>query len=181
MRPRLTVFTGSRFGADPQYADAAAALGHRLAQRGVGLVYGGGHVGLMRVVADAAVAAGGEVIGVIPEHMVEGEDGHDRITRLEIVADMHARKTRMAELGDAFLAMPGGIGTLEELFEIWAWRHLGLHQGQFGVYDVGDFWQPLLQMAQHMVETGFLSEAAHQVLHVFTTPDDVIDGLLSRR
>lgn len=176
--PRLTVFTGSRRGVDRRYAAAAEALGRRLAARGVGLVYGGGQIGLMGVVADAALSADGEVIGVIAEHMLDAETAHSRVTRLEVVTDMHTRKTRMAQLGDASLALPGGIGTLEELFEIWTRRQLGLHDNPFGLLDVAGFWEPLLGMADHMVETGFLSAGTRQQLLVVTEPDEAIDRLL---
>ncbi|MDO5493887.1 MAG: TIGR00730 family Rossman fold protein [Nesterenkonia sp.] len=176
---RIAVFTGSRPGRDPAFAEAAADLGRRAAERGVGLVYGGGRVGLMGVVADAAADAGGEVVGVIPAHMGVAEDAHHGITRLEVVEDMHARKERMAALADGFVALPGGIGTLEELFEIWTWRQLGLHAKPVTLYDVDGFWRPLLTMIDHMVESGFLSPRTRDELQITTGPDRAIDCLLT--
>lgn len=174
---RLTVFTGSRTGNDPAFSGVAAALGRAAAARGIGIVYGGGSVGLMGIVADAAAAAGGEVIGVIPEHMVSAEDAHHGITRLEVVEDMHARKQRMAALADGFLALPGGIGTLEELFEVWTWRQLGLHTKPVVLYDVDGFWSPLLRMTDHMVDSGFLSAQTRDELQLATDVDDALDRL----
>ena len=143
---RVAVFTGSQAG-PPSHRDAAAAFATDLARAGVGIVYGGGHVGLMGVVADAALAAGGEVVGVIPQHLVDDEVAHPGLPRLEVVDSMHERKARMADLADAFVALPGAAGTLEELFEAWTWGMLGLHAKPTALLDVDGFWQPLLDPA----------------------------------
>ncbi|MCU1605443.1 MAG: Cytokinin riboside 5-monophosphate phosphoribohydrolase [Modestobacter sp.] len=152
---RIAVFTGSQAG-PPAHQRAAAAVAADLARAGVGVVYGGGHVGLMGVVADAALAAGGEVVGVIPQHLVDDELAHPGLPRLEVVADMHQRKARMAELSDAFVALPGAAGTLEELFEAWTWGMLGLHAKPTLLLDVDGFWQPLLAQLRRMVDDGYL-------------------------
>ncbi|MBF3199764.1 TIGR00730 family Rossman fold protein, partial [Pseudomonas aeruginosa] len=135
----VCVFCGASPGASPVYQEAAVALGRHLAERGLTLVYGGGAVGLMGTVADAALAAGGEVIGIIPQSLQEAEIGHKGLTRLEVVDGMHARKARMAELADAFIALPGGLGTLEELFEVWTWGQLGYHAKPLGLLEVNGF------------------------------------------
>ena len=152
---RIAVFTGSRSG-PPAHAEAAAAFATGLAAAGVGIVYGGGHVGLMGVVADAALAAGGEVVGVIPQHLVDDELAHPGLPRLEVVGSMHERKARMADLSDAFVALPGAAGTLEELFEAWTWGMLGLHTKPTALLDVDGFWQPLLAQLRRMVDDGYL-------------------------
>jgi uncharacterized protein (TIGR00730 family) len=158
------------------YADAVAELAKTLAAERVGLVYGGGKVGLMGHVADAVLQAGGEVTGVIPQLLVDGETAHRGLTRLEIVADMSERKRRMAELGDAFIALPGGPGTLEEFFEAWTWQNLGIHTKPVALYDVNGFWQPLLTMIDHMVEAGFLAQQYRDALIVARTPRDLLDA-----
>ena len=158
MRPsptRIAVFTGSQSG-PPSHAAAAAAFARDLAEAGVGIVYGGGHVGLMGVVADAALEVGGEVVGVIPQHLVDDELAHPRLPRLEVVQSMHERKARMAELSDAFVALPGAAGTLDELFEAWTWGMLGLHAKPTALIDVDGFWQPLLAQLRRMVDDGYL-------------------------
>jgi uncharacterized protein (TIGR00730 family) len=152
---RIAVFTGSQSG-PPSHQRAAAGFAADLARADVGIVYGGGHVGLMGVVADAALAAGGEVVGVIPQHLVDDELAHPGLPRLEVVADMHGRKARMAELSDAFVALPGAAGTLEELFEAWTWGMLGLHAKPTLLLDVDGFWQPLLAQLRRMVDDGYL-------------------------
>ena len=179
-RPRwVTVFAGSSPGVDPAYAGAAAELGGHLAAQHIGIVYGGGGSGLMGAVADAALTAGGEVVGVIPQALMDRELAHPGLTRLEVVADMHERKRRMAALGDAFVALPGGIGTLEELFEVWTWQQLGFHAKPIALYDVGGFWQPLVSMAEHMVAAGFLGHAHRELLIVRETPTGLIEALTS--
>jgi uncharacterized protein (TIGR00730 family) len=152
---RIAVFTGSQSG-PPAHRAAAAAFATDLAEAGVGIVYGGGHVGLMGVVADAALAAGGEVVGVIPQHLVDDELAHPGLPRLEVVDSMHERKARMADLSDAFVALPGAAGTLEELFEAWTWGMLGLHAKPTALLDVDGFWQPLLAQLRRMVDDGYL-------------------------
>ena len=152
----VCVYCGSNAGNRPVYAERAAALGQRLAREGIAVVYGGGNVGLMGVVADAALEAGGEVIGVIPEQLVNWEVAHRGLTRLEVVADMHTRKMRMFDLSDAFIALPGGFGTLDEMFEMLTWRQLGLGDKPCAFLDVDDFYDPLLAMLDRMVAERFL-------------------------
>ena len=152
----VCVYCGSNSGARPLYADRAAALGARLAREGLTLVYGGGNVGLMGIVADAALAAGGEVIGVIPGQLVEWEVAHRGLTRLEVVANMHERKARMFDLSDAFVALPGGFGTLDEMFEMLTWRQLGLGDKPCAFLDVDGFYAPLAAMLDRMVDERFL-------------------------
>lgn len=161
---RLTVFTGSSSGNSPEYLQAVQNFGRDIAASGYGIVFGGGHVGLMGAVADAALEAGGEVIGVMPQSMADREVPHQGLTRLEMVPDMHARKARMADLGDAFVALPGGAGTLEELFEIWTWQQLGLHTKPVALYNVDGFWDPLITMLDHMQSQGFIRPAFRQAL-----------------
>src|SRR4051794_3008318 len=162
---RGAVFTRSQAG-PPSPRAAAAAFAARLAEAGVGIVYGGGHVGLMGIVADAALAAGGEVVGVIPQHLVDDELAHPGLPRLEVVQSMHERKARMADLSDAFVALPGAAGTLEELFEAWTWGMLGLHAKPTALLDVDGFWQPLLVQLRRMVDDGYLDGARLDALGV---------------
>ena len=152
----LCVYCGSNAGSDPAYAAQARALGARLADEGIALVYGGGNVGLMGIVADAALAGGGTVIGVIPQQLVDWEVAHRGVTRLEVVESMHARKQRMFELSDGFVALPGGFGTLDEMFEMLTWRQLGLGRKPCAFLDVGGFWSPLMAMLDAMVRERFL-------------------------
>ena len=152
----VCVYCGSNAGNKPAYAERAAALGTRLAQERLALVYGGGNVGLMGIVADAALAAGGEVIGVIPEQLVGWEVAHRGVTRLEVVANMHERKARMFDLSDAFVALPGGFGTLDEMFEMLTWRQLGLGDKPCAFLDVDAFFAPLVAMMDRMVDERFL-------------------------
>ena len=159
----ICVFCGSSFGNDPRYRDLAALTGTVIAQWGSRLVYGGGRVGLMGVVADAALAAGGEVVGVIPASLVEREVEHTGLTELHVTATMHGRKALMADLSDGFLALPGGYGSLDELCEILTWSQLGIHAKPLALLGTGGFWEPLLAAFDHAVVTGFLS-AAHRAL-----------------
>jgi len=152
----VCVYCGSNAGSRPVYAERAAELGARLAQQNIALVYGGGNVGLMGIMADAALAAGGEVIGVIPEQLVNWEVAHRDITRLEIVANMHERKARMFDLADGFIAMPGGFGTLDEMFEMLTWRQLGIADKPCAFLDVDGFFEPLIAMMDRMVAERFL-------------------------
>lgn len=157
---RITAFMGSAVGHDPAHLRTATAFGRDLAAAEIGLVYGGGRVGLMGAVADAVVAGGGETVGVIPRHLADKEIAHPGLTTLEVVESMHARKQRMAELADAFVVLPGGAGTLDEFFEIWTWQQLGLHTKPVFLLDAGGFWRPLLDLIDHLVDTGFVG--AHQ-------------------
>jgi len=157
---RVAVFCGSSAGREPGYATAAADFGRELARAGVGIVYGGASVGLMGVLADAALAASGEVIGVIPGGLFAAEVPHQGLTRLQVVGSMHERKAVMAELADAFAALPGGLGTLDELFEILTWRQLSLHAKPVALVDVGGFWDPLVALLDELTAAGFVPVAA---------------------
>ncbi|HEX4932615.1 MAG TPA: TIGR00730 family Rossman fold protein [Gemmatimonadaceae bacterium] len=174
---RVCVFCGSSPGARPEYAAAAAALGTRLAQRGMGLVYGGARVGLMGAVADAALAAGGEVIGVIPRALVEREVAHSGLADLRVVSSMHERKATMADLSDAFVALPGGIGTFEELFEVWTWGQLGLHAKPVALLDSGGYYAPLVAFLDHAVEERFIRPGHRAALLVERDIDALLDRL----
>lgn len=160
----LCVYCGSAAGASPVYADAARALGRELVRRDIGLVYGGGNVGLMGAIADEVMANGGRATGVIPEALMKREVGHHGLTELHIVKDMHERKAMMAELADGFIAMPGGFGTLEELFEVTTWAQLGLHQKPIGLLNVHGFYDGLTGLATHLVSEGFVRPDHAQLL-----------------
>ncbi len=162
----ICVYCGSNAGNKPVYAERAQALGARIAAEGLQLVYGGGNVGLMGIVADAVLAHGGEVVGVIPEQLVQWEVAHKGVTRLEVVANMHERKARMFDLADAFVALPGGFGTLDEMFEMLTWRQLGLGKKPCAFLDVDGFYAPLIGMIDRMVEERFLhAEQRHDLWH----------------
>ncbi|WP_275291083.1 TIGR00730 family Rossman fold protein [Amycolatopsis sp. La24] len=176
---RICVFCGSAQGFSPEYAEAAAGVGKLLAQRGIGLVYGGASVGTMGVVANAALAAGGEVIGVIPEVLSNVEIAHGGLTELHVVADMHQRKAKMAALSDAFVALPGGVGTLEELFEVWTWAQLGIHRKPIGLLDVAGYYSPLVAFADQMLEKGFLRPETRELISVASDADKLVD-IISR-
>ncbi|QFU00330.1 LOG family protein YvdD [Halomonas sp. THAF5a] len=177
---RFCVYLGSREGRDPQHLAAAERLGEELARRGHGLVYGGARVGLMGRLADAVMAAGGEAIGVMPDHLVEREQAHQGLTRLVRVRNMHERKASMAAHADAFIALPGGIGTLEELFEAWTWHYLGLHDKPIGVLDSAGFYAPLLTFLDSTVEQGFLDGRTRAELIDAADPADLLDALEAR-
>jgi len=170
----VCVYCGSRHGAKPAYTAAARALGEAIGARGWQLVYGGGKVGLMGEVADATLAAGGRVVGVIPETLMRREVGHPGLTELHVVPTMHQRKQMMAERADAFIALPGGIGTLEELYEVWTWRQLGYHDQPIGLLNVDGFYDGLLQFMQHTVTEGFLSGEQQAVLRVGSDPQTLL-------
>jgi hypothetical protein len=152
----VTVFCGSNHGFEAIYTAAARDLGALLARSGISIVYGGGRVGLMGELADSALAAGGEVIGIIPRALWEREVGHRALSKLHVVETMHARKEMMASLADAFIALPGGLGTLEEIFEVWTWAQLGIHRKPLGFLEVDGFWSPLMQFLDRSVTAGFL-------------------------
>jgi uncharacterized protein (TIGR00730 family) len=173
----VCVYCGSRFGASPAFLSAARALGQAIATRGWRLVYGGGNVGLMGATADAALEAGGQVVGVIPERLMNREVGHRGLSELHVVQTMHERKRLMAELADAFIALPGGIGTLEELFEVWTWRHLGYHDQPIGLLNMGGFYDPLLAFMSHTREAGFIDDHQQAMLTVSADPLDLLDRL----
>jgi uncharacterized protein (TIGR00730 family) len=174
---RVCVFCGASSGRLPAYADAARSFGAALAGRGLGLVYGGGRVGLMGAVADAALAGGGEVIGVIPQELVDRELAHDGLTELHVVGSLHERKALMAELADAFVALPGGFGTLDELLEQLTWSQLGLHAKPIGLYEVEDYWRPLIALARHATEEGFVRESDLAQIAVGGEAEGLLDGL----
>ncbi len=174
---RICVYAGSNPGTDPAYAEAARELAALLAERGIGLVYGGGHVGLMGVLADTALEAGGEVIGVMPQALIDREIGHTGLTELRVVGSMHERKALMAELSDAFVAVPGGIGTLEELIEVYTWSQLGIHRKACGVLNVAGYYDHLAAFLDHAVEAGFLRPQHRAVLTVAADPGELIDRL----
>lgn len=175
MRVRhLCVFSGSSPGAHPQYREAALRFGALLAQRGIGLVYGGASVGLMGAVADASRHAGGRVIGVIPQSLVEREVAHTDLEDLRIVGSMHDRKALMAELSDGFVALPGGIGTLEELFEVWTWGQLGSHSKPCGLLNVRGFYDRLLGFLDHIVDEAFLKPIHRHMLIVEDDPEALL-------
>ncbi|MCS6975500.1 MAG: TIGR00730 family Rossman fold protein [Gemmatales bacterium] len=177
-RLRWCVFCGSKTGTDPQHAEAARELGRTLARRGVGIVYGGGHVGLMGVLADAALQAGGEVIGVIPRFMVEEELAHEKLSQLHIVSTMHDRKALMAGLAHAFVALPGGFGTAEEFFEIVTWRQLHLHDKPIGLLNVHGFFDPLIAWMDRAVVEGFLKPRHREMIVVRTQVADLVSELV---
>jgi uncharacterized protein (TIGR00730 family) len=174
----VCVYCGSREGQNPAYAEAAHALGTALGAGGHRLVYGGGRAGLMGVVADATLAAGGEVIGVIPTSLVDRELGHRGLTELHVVDTMHQRKQMMAERADAFVALPGGIGTFEEIFEVWTWRHLGYHDQPLGLVNVGGYYDALLAFLQRALDDGFVSPAQTAMLTVEADPVRLLHRLL---
>lgn len=177
----LCVYCGSSPGADPAFKDAAQALGKNLADHQLRLVYGGGDKGLMGALAESVLAHGGEVLGIIPEFLLKSEQGQqaENIAGAEmiVVPDMHTRKRMMFEESDAFLAMPGGIGTLEELVEVLTWAQLRRHQKPVGLLNINDFWSPYVELVQHMADAGFLHNPAQAMPHSFTQADEVIDGL----
>lgn len=171
----LCVYCGSSAGRDPTHAAAARALGREMAERGIRLVYGGGHVGLMGIVADAALEAGGRVTGVIPQALMDSEVGHDRLTELRVVQDMHERKAQMAAQADGFIALPGGIGTLEELFEVWTWLQLGYHEKPVALLNVLGFYDQLLAFLDTQTDAGFLRNEHRALLLADIDPARLLD------
>lgn len=174
---RLAVYCGSSMGTDPAFAETARALGREMAARGIGLVYGGGRLGLMGVVADAVLEGGGEAHGVIPQALVNLEVAHTGLTELHLVNTMHERKALMTELTDAFVAIPGGVGTLDELFEAWSWNALGYHAKPFALLNVQGFWDGMIGFLDHVTTSGFMSDARRGQLLVAETIPDVLDQL----
>ncbi len=176
----ICVYCGSASGTDPEYARQAGRVGTSLASRGLGLVYGGGRVGLMGVVADAALAAGGRVIGVIPESLASREVAHDGLTELHVVADIHQRKAMMARRSDAFLTLPGGIGTFEEFFETLSWAALKLHDKPMGLLNVAGYFDPLLALLDHSRGERFVRPEILELMVVSTDPEAIVAELASR-
>ena len=173
----LCVYCGSSERAEASHRELAAWLGREAAGRGVGIVFGGGRVGLMGILADAALSAGGEVIGIIPEHLEAREVGHDAVTRLEVVESMHSRKARMCELADAFCVLPGGLGTLDETFEIITWKQLGLHDKPVVLVNLDGYWTPLLDLIAHQVEAGYVRPRDAALFTVVEDPRGVFDAI----
>ena len=171
----VAVYCGSTLGNSPRFEEAAQQVGAELARRGLRMVYGGGNVGLMGTVADAAVAAGGEVVGVIPRQLIDREMAHAGLTELEVVDTMAQRKTRMEELADAFLCLPGGVGTLEELVEVLTMQQLGHVHGPVGLVNVDGFWQPFLQTLQSMAACGFVQQRYIDAIALSSDPAEILD------
>jgi uncharacterized protein (TIGR00730 family) len=176
---RIVVFCGSSPGRRPAYVAAAQSLGRLLAARGIGVVYGGASIGLMGALADSALAAGGEVIGVIPSGLFPAEIPHAGLTEQHVVTTMHERKALMAELSDAVIALPGGTGTLDELFEMFTWSQLGLHRQPIGLLDVEGYWQPLLAFMDHMAQERFIAAEHRDTLLVESDPAALLERLES--
>ena len=174
---RIAVYCGSASGSDPAFADVTRELGKLMAARGIELVYGGGRLGLMGLVADTVLEAGGIVHGVIPQALVDLEVAHTEVTQLYTVANMHERKAKMTELADAFIALPGGIGTLDELLEAWTWNVLGYHAKPFVLLNVNGFWDGFESFISHVSASGFLSESRRRQLLVASSPEEAIKML----
>jgi uncharacterized protein (TIGR00730 family) len=174
---RICVFCGSSPGSRPEYGIAAEEMGRELVRRNIGLIYGGGNVGLMGMIADAVLKAGGEVQGVIPENLMAREVGHKGLTKLHVVRSMHERKALMADLSDAFVAMPGGFGTLEEFCEVVTWTQLGLLAKPCGILNVLEFYTPLLRMFDHAVEEQFLKPENRALVLARESPADLLQAL----
>jgi uncharacterized protein (TIGR00730 family) len=171
---RIAVYCGSAIGSEPVFADATRATASALASAGVDVVYGGGRLGLMGLIADSMLELGGKVFGVIPQALVDIEVAHPGLTELHTVANMHERKAKMTELADGFLALPGGIGTLDELFEAWSWNALGYHAKPFCLLNVEGFWDGLIEFVEHAHRSGFLSVQRRRQLLVAQTPEDAL-------
>jgi len=171
----ICVYCGSSEGRNPEYAKAAERLGRLLAERGITLVYGGANVGLMRILADAAMAGGGKAVGVMPKALVEKEKAHGNLTRLHVVASMHERKALMAELSDGFIALPGGAGTMDELFEVWTWAQLGFHRKPCGLLNIASYYDPLAAFLDHSVTEGFVKDLHRDMLVMADTPEAMLD------
>lgn len=173
----VAVYCGSNPGLDVVYADQAIALGQAIAARGMRLVFGGGNVGLMGIIADAVLQKSGEVIGIIPQQLMEWEVAHTGLTELEVVSNMHERKMRMFDLSDGFIAMPGGFGTMDEMFEMLTWRQIGIADKPCAFFNVNEFYSPLVQMMDQMVSQGFLHREQRNDLHVGADIDVMLDWM----
>ncbi len=178
---RIAVYCGSSTGSEPHYMALASHVGKVLAERGIGLVYGGGRMGLMGAVADSALAAGGEVIGVIPKALVGAELAHNGLTTLEIVDTMHERKARFTELADGFITLPGGIGTMEELWEVLSWAQLGYHNKPVGLLNADGFYDHLLALFTHLIATGFIRPQHRDVMQVAKTVERLLEKLAAHQ
>jgi uncharacterized protein (TIGR00730 family) len=177
----ICVFCGSNAGAQPAYVDTAETVGRGLARRGVRVVYGGARVGMMGALADAARSEGGEVVGVMPEAIFDREIGHTGLDDLRVVGSMHERKALMAELSDAFIALPGGVGTLEELFEVYTWAQLGIHEKPLGLLDVAGYYRPLVAFLDHAVRERFVRPSTRSLLAVSEDLDALLGALEASR
>jgi uncharacterized protein (TIGR00730 family) len=177
----ICVFCGASSGAHPAYTEAARELGRTLARTGRRIVFGGGQVGMMGALADAALAAGGQVIGVIPKHLVAYEVAHPGLTELHVVGTMHARKQLMADRADAFVVLPGGLGTMEEFFEVWTWGQLGIHRKPYGLLNVHGYFDPLLAFLEHAVNERFIRPEHRKLLLVDTDPASLLERLERHR
>ena len=173
----LCVLCGSRDGADPACPEAAVELGRLMAERGIRLVYGGGSIGLMGIIADTVIKAGGEVVGVIPDFLIRYEISHKRLTDLVVTDSMHDRKRRMFEMADAFVVLPGGLGTLDETFEIITWKQLRLHDSPIVILDVNGYWEPLTELIHATVAGGFADPGVVDLFSVARTPAEVFQSL----
>jgi len=178
---RVCVFCGSSTGSDPRHGDAATELGRLLVSRGIGVVFGGGSIGLMGVVADAALAAGGDVVGVIPHALAARELAHRKVADMRVVPSMHARKALMADLSDGFIALPGGLGTFEELFEIATWSQLGIHRKPVGVLNVAGYYDALIALLDRAVQAGFVSAENRQLISFAEDPEALLEKLRAHR
>ena len=177
MLTTICVFCASSPGADPRYVEAARSFGELLARTERRVVYGGGNTGLMGALAEGVLAGCGEIVGVMPRHLVEREVAHLGLTRLETVASMHERKARLADLADAFVALPGGLGTLEEFTEIWTWGQLGLHRKPYGILNVAGFFSPLLAFLDHAVAQRFVRPEHRAMVHVAEAPAALLEAM----
>ncbi len=173
---RICVYAGSNIGTRQEYQEAAKALGQELVARGLGLIYGGGHVGLMGILADAVLAGGGEVIGVMPAALFPNEVAYRNVTQFYEVGSMHERKAMMAEMADGFIALPGGFGTYDELFEMITWSQIGLHSKPVGLLNVADYFKPLLALVKHSSDEGFISPAHTNLILYKETPSALLDS-----
>lgn len=173
----VCVYSGSNMGENPEYKKKAAELGTYIAEKGLRLVYGGSRMGLMGVIADTVLENGGEVTGVMPKGLFQGEVVHQRLTELVEVGGMHERKAKMMELSDGFIAMPGGFGTFEELFEVLCWAQIGIHQKPIGLYNISGYFEPLLEMLKHSVQEGFSNESHLKLIYASSNHEQLIDQM----
>ncbi|ALV02824.1 LOG family protein [Bacillus velezensis] len=173
----ICVFAGSNPGVNEEYKRKAAELGEYMAEQGIGLVYGGSRVGLMGTVADALMAGGGKAVGVMPSGLFSGEIVHQNLTELIEVSGMHERKAKMSELSDGYIAMPGGFGTYEELFEVLCWAQIGIHQKPIGLYNVNGYFEPMMKMVKYSIQEGFSNESHLKLIHSSSRPDELIEQM----
>ncbi|AHC43753.1 hypothetical protein WYY_03602 [Bacillus velezensis M27] len=173
----ICVFAGSNPGVNEEYKRKAAELGEYMAEQGIGLVYGGSRVGLMGTVADALMAGGGKAVGVMPSGLFSGEIVHQNLTELIEVSGMHERKAKMSELADGYIAMPGGFGTYEELFEVLCWAQIGIHQKPIGLYNVNGYFEPMMKMVKYSIQEGFSNESHLKLIHSSSRPNELIEQM----